>query len=287
MSSGATAAGRWACHPKDVTDPHRRFIRGDEYVAIGPSLVLYKGYDSQTGLLVTWHEILFPSLADPARGASVCAHANRVKELKHENLAALFDFWISPDSTRAFFITEAVESRSVVDTFVRDATVVPSRVIARWFTVILRLLHFLHSQSPPLIHHKIQLSSIFVRSSSACIKVGLPLLVPRKVFMGHSIIKISAMTPPEYLYGEATPASDIWCFGLTLLEVITKTLPYAECKTPRELIDKLLRYQPPDCIEGVTDPVGRPDPLVPATAPAQTARQGVDRPQVLHEGLQR
>jgi WNK lysine deficient protein kinase len=184
----------------------------------------------------------------------VAAHAKRVRELKHENLATLFDFWISSDSTRAFFITEAVESRSVVDTFLRDSTVLRPRVIARWFTPILGLLHYLHSQSPPLVHHKIQLSSIFVRSSSGCIKVGLPLLVPWHIFLGHCVIKLSAMTPPEYLCGEATPASDIWCFGLALLEAITKQIPYSECETPAQLVERLLRYQPPDCIKDVNDP---------------------------------
>jgi serine/threonine protein kinase len=164
--------------------------------------------------------------------------------LRHDNLALLHQYWVRPDSTRLFFISEEIASRSIVDSFLRNGSFA-FRAIARWFVPVLEVLHYLHSQRPPIIHHKIQLSSIFVRSTSGAVKVGLPQLVPLDLSSGWSHLEISASMPPERLLGDVTPASDIWQFGLALLEAITKQTPYAECATPAELVNKLQHFRPP------------------------------------------
>jgi serine/threonine protein kinase len=87
------------------------------------------------------------------------------------------------------------------------------------------------------------------------VKVALPLLIPANCSLGDARFTISATLPPESLFGEPTPASDIWSFGLALLEVITRQAPYAECRRPMELIQKLSAYKPPASLALVTDPL--------------------------------
>jgi WNK lysine deficient protein kinase len=233
-------------------DPSQRFIRSDEYVVIRPSVLCYKGYDQQSGRQITWHEVFFASRLSAELLQAVSAHAKRIMGLKHDNLAALHDYWVNREAGCVYFISEEIASRSVVDSFMRDASLVRPRVVARWFSPVLEVLHYLHTQSPPVVHHKIQLSSIFVRSTSQSVKVALPLLVPFGLSMRFTI---SAGLPPECLFGEPTPESDIWCFGLAILEVITRQLPYAECRGPMALVQKLRAYERPASLALVTDPL--------------------------------
>jgi WNK lysine deficient protein kinase len=228
----------------EVADPSGRFIRSDEYVAIRQSLLYYRGYDQHTGCQVTWNEVLFAHCLTHDEQSVVSSHAQRILHLRHDSLALLHQYWLSADASRIFFISEEIASRSIVDGFLRGGSFAP-RAIARWFVTVLDVLHYLHSQTPPVIHHKIHLSSIFVRSTSRAVKVGLPQLVPPDMSPGRSHIVVSASTPPERLSGDVTPAADIWQFGLALLEAITKQTPYAECATPAELVDKFRRFQPP------------------------------------------
>jgi hypothetical protein len=65
---------------------------------------------------------------------------------------------------------------------------------------------------------------------------------------------ITPFTPPECLTGEECPASDIWRFGMSLLAVLTRETPYAECKTPIELFMKIKNYELPEALLRVEDP---------------------------------
>jgi WNK lysine deficient protein kinase len=137
----------------------------------------------------------------------------------------------------------------------RDDAAIRRKVVVKWFRPVLEVLRYLHSLSPPIVHHKIDLSSIFVRNASGAIKVGMPLLVPFEISMGRSIFKLTATTPPEHLFGMRCPASDIWSFGLAVLILLTKQAPYSECTTPFELIQRLSVYQKPNSFSLLTDPV--------------------------------
>jgi WNK lysine deficient protein kinase len=241
--------------PADVTDPDDRYKRSDEYIAIGPSLVRYKGYDKNTGLEVTWHEVLLPNRVSPEGLQSICAGADRFKALRHESLGVLHSYWVSPDQSRVTFITESICAKNVLDDFLRDDSAIRPKVVVKWFRPVLEVLRYLHSLSPPITHHKIDLSSIFVRSASGAVKVGMPLLVPFEFSMGRSIFKLTATTPPEHLLGMWSTASDIWSFGLAMLIVLTKQVPYDECTTPFQLVQKLSAYEKPNSFSLLTDRV--------------------------------
>jgi WNK lysine deficient protein kinase len=248
-----TPAGHGKERSLDVTDPAGRFKRSDEYIAIGPSRVRYKGYDAETGLEVTWHEFLLPRRASSDELQSICTTADRFKSLHHEGLGHLHSYWISPDSMRVTFVTESVCTKSVMDNFLNDESVIRPKVVVKWFRPVLEVLRYLHSLSPPIVHQSIHLSSIFVRGATGAVKVAIPLPFPIDLCSGRSPFKLTATTPPEYLSGEESPASDIWSFGLAVLTVLTKQLPYDECTTPLELAQKLWSCEKPASFSLLTD----------------------------------
>jgi serine/threonine protein kinase len=61
------------------------------------------------------------------------------------------------------FVTDSMCTKSVLDDFLRDVTAIRPKAVVKWFRPVLR---YLHSLSPPIIHRKIDLSSISVRGAS-------------------------------------------------------------------------------------------------------------------------
>jgi WNK lysine deficient protein kinase len=232
-----------------LTDPTLRFVRHDDYVQVLPGLVRYFACDHQTGLEVSWHELIFERWPSSEEWPALQAHFDRLKQLKHDYLFSVQHYWLNADAKRVIFITDAVPAKSIVEDFLRDNSTVRRKVIARWFGAILEVLRYLHSLSPPIVHGRIQPSSVFVRGPS--IKIDIPYFIP-PIDGGFTI---SPFTPPETISGEECPASDIWRFGMALLSVVTRETPYSECRSPIELITKLRNYVMPDCLTKVEDPL--------------------------------
>ena len=238
-----------------ITDPTGRFERKDEYITINESVIRYKAYDTQTGLEVTWHERLLSESAYRTHIDEILSYAELIRKLKHASMNSLVAFWHDQDTSRICYITESVSVSSVYQNIASGVVDVKCKVIARWFSPVLQVLHYLHSQRPPVVHGRLRLTSIYLKPSSGAVKLISPTVIPRSLFMSGLSVKIEPELPPEFLLGEIGPFSDIWSFGLAVLSVATKKQPYAECRCPAELVTRLRAYQPPECLREVGDPL--------------------------------
>lgn len=235
-----------------VTDPSGRFEKKDECITINASVIRYKAYDRETGLEVTWHETILPEDITKNGVDELCQYTERLRKLKHAGMHSILHHWYSAEQNKMFWITESISINSLytnIASMSRTETV-KNRIIVRWFTPVLQVLQYLHAQSPPVIHNRLSLSSIYVKPTSGAIKLMAPLLLSRQK---GSMLHIDPQMPPEFLNGEVGTFSDIWRFGLTVLTIVTREIPFSECKTPYELIDKLRNYQPPACLALVSD----------------------------------
>jgi WNK lysine deficient protein kinase len=232
-----------------LTDPTSRFVRQGDSLNVSPGLVRYLACDHETGLEVSWHELILDRWPSADEWPPIQAHCDRLKQLRHDSLFSFHHYWINAESRRITFITDAIPVKSVVEGFLRENQTLRPKLIARWFRPILDILRYLHSLSPPIVHGRIQPFSVCVRGPS--IKVDVPHFLPP----APGGFEITPFTPPEVLSGEETPASDIWRFGLAMLSVLTRETPYAECGTPLELTMKLRRWQKPDCLARIEDPL--------------------------------
>jgi serine/threonine protein kinase len=234
-----------------LTDPSGRFVRQDDFVTISEGLVRYFACDHETGLEVSWHELILERWPSPEEWPPLEAHFEHLKQSKHDSLFSLHHYWLNSDSQRIVFITDAIPAKSVVEDFLRENSLVRPKVVIRWFRPMLEVLRFLHHLSPPIIHGRIQPFSVFVRGPS--IKIDPPhFLRP-----WPTVFSITPFTPPEVLIGDESPSSDIWRFGMALLCVVARQTPYAECKTPIDLIAKLQACEPPECLAAVEDPMAK------------------------------
>ena len=236
-----------------IKDPTGRFERHEDFTKVCDSVICYRAYDVKTGLEVSWHEALFVPGTSKQDIDDTLNLMGQLQKLKHQSMNSLLHFWLSDDMSKYFYITESASGRSIYAHVCSNPESIRPRVLAKWFTPVLQVLVFLHGLQKPVIHNRLRLNNLFMKPMTGTVKLGSPAFSQHAVCGGGLTLHVEADTPPEYLFGTAAPYSDIWRFGIAVLSVAMRAIPYAECTNPAELIDKLMAYQPPACLSQVTD----------------------------------
>ncbi|OHS94836.1 STE family protein kinase [Tritrichomonas foetus] len=172
----------------------------------------------------------------------------RIKYVSYKNLIQLISFWHDPKKKSFVAITEYVEFTSIADIMKKHKIGVPAA--RKWLSGVVAALDFLSSLSPPIPHGRINVDSIYIKMSTGSVKVQIPI----PFYKDRKCFNFTYSTPPETLYGVYDILSDIWCLGLTALEVITGEEPYREYDTPEKLFHALISGVLPESLKKVTDP---------------------------------
>lgn len=59
-----------------------------------------------------------------------------------------------------------------LSSFIRKVEMIRWRVVKRWARQILRGMHYLHSQDPPIIHRDLKCDNIFINGAAGDIRIG-------------------------------------------------------------------------------------------------------------------
>lgn len=244
------------CSKGGVTDPGKRFEKREVLLNARTYVTSFLAYDTVTGLEVAWHEIdvtnLYPSTLE-----TLCKTASVIKTLHHKNMLTLLTYWENKEKKTFYFITESLNTNSIAHQMHDGMFYARPKAIARWFKSVLKALNFLHTQSSPIVHNRIVLSTIYIKSSSRVVKIRPPLINPDCLRMDHHEIKIRTNSAPELLDNILLPASDIWAFGIAMLEVLTNKEPYSECESPIQHVFALRECRPPASLSEVHDPLAK------------------------------
>ncbi|KAL6554195.1 hypothetical protein OROMI_019868 [Orobanche minor] len=200
-------------------------------------------------------------------GGGGCAADNEVEILSgicHPRIVNLLGFGLDPDR-RKLIVVEYMPNGSLYD-LLHGSGKPPGWVARTRFAVqVARAIHFLHSSNPPVIHRDIKSSNVLIDSDFSCRVSDFGLAL-----RGHvDDVKVRSTPPagtlgyldPGYLTPEdLSPKSDVFSFGILLLEIISG----------RNAID--VNYSPPSVIEwavpaiksgdisGICDPRIEPPP---------------------------
>lgn len=60
----------------------------------------------------------------------------------------------------------------ICTSFIRKVEMIRWRVVKRWARQILRGMHYLHSQDPPIIHRDLKCDNIFINGAAGDIRIG-------------------------------------------------------------------------------------------------------------------
>ena len=112
-------------------------------------------------------------------------------------------------------------------------------VIKRWSRQILEALNYLHTRTPPIIHRDLKCSNIFIDGKTSTILIG-DLGLSRRRNSQMSIAGTPEFMAPEiFANGVYDEKVDFYAFGMCILELITKKVPYSECNSIRDIYTKV------------------------------------------------
>ena len=126
--------------------------------------------------------------------------------------------------------------------------------IKKWSAQILRGLAYLHSRSPPIIHKDLKCSNLYIDGATSAVRIGelgLASHVNKNSMISGTLVYMAPETLDSNVYNEKT---DMYAFGMCLLELLTRKSPYCECTTTGEFLSKVLSVGPVMSIHSRTLP---------------------------------
>ena len=230
---------------KNVEDSNTRFLKVDGPLFIKDEIIYYKGYDKESGREITWCEILISNF-NPTDFEKLEKNIIYLQKNHIPTLLNVISFWKDKIKKIFYVIIESCSMKSLFDQMKISVHPPKIKVIGKWAYSILQVLDFLHNLPNPIIHYKIELSSIFVKSSNGMIKILPPFFLSINNNLNY-------FTPPEFLFNQITYLSDIWMFGILILYCYTQIEPYNECKNQFELFKKFEKFEPPLSLNLIED----------------------------------
>jgi serine/threonine protein kinase len=156
--------------------------------------------------------------------------AKVLRQLDHPCIPQYYDdFVLEGDITYFALVQEYINAKSIKELFASGKTFseIEVRQIAQ---AVLKILIYLHKLSPPVIHRDIKPSNLLLDSSenkNQVYLVDFGAVQDRAAAEGvtFTIVGTYGYTPLEQFGGRATPASDLYALGATLINLATGIPP--------------------------------------------------------------
>eukprot|EP00977_Amphora_coffeiformis_P011115 scaffold2657_cov89-Amphora_coffeaeformis.AAC.9 len=228
--------------------PGGRYVRFMEKLGSGASKDVFRAYDTQEGIEVAWNVVTLGGVPRTERNR-IINEVRLLERLHHQNIISFHGSWVNRERQEINFVTEILSS-GTLKSFIKKVQVIRWKIAKRWAVQILNGLAYLHSQEPPVIHRDLKCENIFINGTSGDLRIG---------DLGLSTVHrngkvLSVLGTPEFMAPdmyEETPYDekvDIYSFGLCMLEIFTKEIPYSECKNPAQIYKKVSAGEPPEVL---------------------------------------
>jgi WNK lysine deficient protein kinase len=231
------------------TDRSTDYLPGDVLEKKG-ARVTYRAMCTSEGAEVCWNQLKLDTSPIPllqARGIDI----QTLLTINHHNILRLRDAWYD-ESTRIFHYINEYPPPQTLRAYVKNVFGKPSEsVLARWCYQIIEALDELHGRRIPIIHRALSCDNIFIDPGDGLIKIGLPAL-EMVIFSLQNPVAGPADDTREWTID---PKSDIWLFGLCIIEMGTAELPYAEFPSDEERRRAINARQMPRAFGEIHDPL--------------------------------
>jgi serine/threonine-protein kinase len=151
--------------------------------------------------------------------------AKTLQQLNHPGIPHLLDFFTI--DSQPYLVMEMVYGQTLGQYIAQQGAISQSQAIA-WGLEVCEILDYLHTQSHPILHRDIKPDNLIQRS--------IPRHSHEIVVVDFGAVKVLALesgtqigstgyTAPEQQEGHATPASDLYSLGATLVYLLTGQEP--------------------------------------------------------------
>ncbi|KAJ4489150.1 kinase-like domain-containing protein, partial [Lentinula lateritia] len=209
-----------------------------------------------------------------ARATRFCREALVWRQLKHPHILPLLGVNMELFLPSFCLISPWMENKDII-TYLRKN---PDHDLYRALIDIVAGMCYLHSRDPPIVHGDIRGANILVTNDGRCCLAdfGLALVASESVTQVWSITSSGTTKgalrwmAPEYLESDGlapTPihsSRDVYAFGCTVVEIITRNIPFHNCKTEYTVFCSLMKGERPGrpisnewCVDNLWELVSR------------------------------
>jgi serine/threonine-protein kinase len=198
-------------------------------IAQGGMSAIYRAIDKQRPG-VTWaiKEMSETAISPGDRAETVEAfrrEAVMLRALDHPNMVRVVDVFRDPDKRRWYMVMEFIEGKTLLQIMEESPGLLPERRVLSWAAQICDVLHFLHTQSPPIIYRDMKPGNVMEQDGNGVCKV-IDFGIARFWKPGRTkdtlILGTPGYAPPEqYGKGQTQAASDVYALGATLHHLLT------------------------------------------------------------------
>ncbi|KAI8094575.1 kinase-like domain-containing protein [Thamnidium elegans] len=226
--------------------PNKRYCRLNTLLGKGAFKVVHKAMDREEGYEVAWNVLHIGHDNNKDVGHEI----EILKSVRHPNIIAFHDAWLSENRTEFIFVTELMTSGTLRE-YIRKLSLPNPKIVKKWSRQILKGLAYLHGHNPPIIHRDIKCDNIFINGAHGEIKIG-DLGTAENMWLGDK--KYTLIGTPEFMAPEMYEEEgynekvDLYAFGMCLMEMTTGEYPYAECTNTAQIYKKVCQHIKPDSL---------------------------------------
>ena len=239
----------------EEVDPTGRYGRYSDKLGVGAVKKVYRAFDQQEGIEVAWNQVFLNRFTDDkAMLHRLNSEVQLLKTLENDNIIKLFSAWIDVDRMALNFITEVCTSGNLRD-YRKKHRRISTKALKKWSRQILRGLEYLHLHEPCIIHRDLNCSNVFINNNTGEVKIGDFGLAAamEKEHVAHSILGTPEFMAPELYDENYTEKVDIYAFGMCVLELVTREIPYSECDCVAKIYKKVTSGVKPQAMSKVKD----------------------------------
>lgn len=190
--------------------------------------------------------------------------AETLKSLAHPAIPSYIDYFEVEEGNRSCALVQTYIEGQSLEQYMQTGRLFTEKELRDIAEQLLQILIYLHEQHPPVIHRDIKPSNIILVENSDG-KVGKVYLVDfgsvqtlaSKAGKTVTVVGTYGYMPPEQFGGYATPASDLYGLGATLIALATATHPAdLPQKDMRLEFAELVNFKPAfvEWLEWLTEP---------------------------------
>jgi len=151
--------------------------------------------------------------------------AEVLAQLEHPSIPTIYDYFI--ESGRYYLVMKWIGGGDLAEQMRMQGGTVDEVAVTRWAIQICDVLHYIHSQKPPIIYRDLKPANLMLDDRTTRVMLvdfGIARIV-RPTEKGVTAIGTMGYAPPELFAGKVEPRSDIYSLGATMFHMLTGADP--------------------------------------------------------------